>query len=165
MQMKKYSVHDSIPYLVYSEHVSSVHDICSLSLPSAYSTLLIAADYSLISDSDFIDLAYHLIDSGVVYFCAWGTECERAHDLFDQAFVQRELESKIDYHIMTTWHHDEPLEEAIWFILFCAMVEDSHWDNCTTNIITVDNRNWRKEVDLALSDTKTFSGRLTQNEA
>lgn len=54
---------------------------------------------------------------GLVYFCAWGNRCEAVHDAVDRA--------NIEYHhgvitpdniIMTTWHQDEPLEEASWFV-------------------------------------------------
>ncbi len=60
--------------------------------------------------------AERVIEQGLAYFCAWGPHCELAHDLMDETLVARELlDGQPEAFLMTTWHGNEPLAEAIWF--------------------------------------------------
>jgi hypothetical protein len=58
-----------------------------------------------------------LVGGGCLYAVAWGRECEVWHDRMDEAniaaFVGRDIPG--DKLVMTTWHHDKPLSEALWF--------------------------------------------------
>lgn len=62
-----------------------------------------------------------LLKSGCLYVVAWGTECEKWHDTVDWLNVE-EFDGNIpeDRFVMTTWHTDEPLSEAMWFAGQCA---------------------------------------------
>ena len=44
---------------------------------------LIAWDASAADAADVARLARILLDAGCVYFCCWGSSCERVHDLID----------------------------------------------------------------------------------
>jgi len=58
-----------------------------------------------------------LIESGCLYFIAWGVACEAWHDTVDwtvlEAFDFGEIPD--DRFVMTTWHDNEPLSDALWF--------------------------------------------------
>ncbi len=66
--------------------------------------------------------AQWLVDGGCLYVVAWGTECEKWHDAVDWAVLETFDYGDIpdDKFVMTTWHADEPLTEALWFAGNCA---------------------------------------------
>ncbi len=49
--------------------------------------------------------------------CAWGLDCTLWDDSVDYANLEQFSYGEIpeDRFVMTTWHDNEPLEEAIWF--------------------------------------------------
>ena len=49
--------------------------------------------------------------------CAWGVDCTLWDDSVDHANLEQFSYGDIppDRSVITTWHEDEPLEEAIWF--------------------------------------------------
>jgi hypothetical protein len=73
-------------------------------------------DYTAEAISEFVLGA---LKSGMVYFCAWGPDCERFHDIVDEEIVKDQIGEKLfagprtDDTIMTTWHSSESLEEAL----------------------------------------------------
>jgi hypothetical protein len=53
------------------------------------------------------------------YFCSWGPDCERFHDIVDEVLMEDDVgeqkfagPNSIDV-IMTTWHAKDSLEDAI----------------------------------------------------
>ena len=58
-----------------------------------------------------------LARSGCLYMLAWGTNCSTWDDSVDAANIEQVQFDDIpeDQFIMTTWHADEPLNEAFWF--------------------------------------------------
>src|SRR4051812_22500161 len=92
--------------------VASLPDVASLPerflLPSPHFVALLALDASAVEDDAIQQIAKNLLSSGCVFFTAWGPDCERVHDLFDS------IANSYEPLIMTTWEHDEPLDEAIW---------------------------------------------------
>ncbi len=67
-----------------------------------------------------------LVDGGCLYAVAWGKECEKWHDAVDWAVLETFDYGDIpdDKFVMTTWHTDEPLSEALWFAGNCAFHPD-----------------------------------------
>lgn len=67
-------------------------------------------------------IAQWLLQSGCLYVVAWGVECEVWHDTVDwtnlEAFDFGDIPD--EKFVMTTWHPDEPLSEALWFAGQCA---------------------------------------------
>lgn len=63
------------------------------------------------------EVCSRLVESGCLYFIAWGVACEAWHDTMDwtvlEAFDFGEIPD--DRFVMTTWHDKEPLSEALWF--------------------------------------------------
>jgi hypothetical protein len=90
--------------------------LARLPVKSKYFTLLLAWDAPNLPLNEIVDLVRPLVSHGLVYFCAWGDNCELAHDAVDRADIERmRIEDHEDYVIMTTWHHEEALEEVFWF--------------------------------------------------
>ncbi len=50
--------------------------------------------------------------------CAWGTDCSDWDTSVDMANIEANCYEKIpeDRFVMTTWHENEPLAEAFWFV-------------------------------------------------
>ena len=68
------------------------------------------------------EVATWLVEGGCLYFVAWGESCEAWHDSVDWAVLERFDFGDIpdDRFVMTTWHENEPLSEALWFAGNCA---------------------------------------------
>ena len=108
-------------------------------------------------------MAEQLLGSGCVYLCAWGKDCERVHDIFDEVIVgDGTQETSADAPlVMTTCHDREPLDSAIWFFLRCAFPDERIAD-CRSSIAIViggdDDRT--AAVRRALNDPIEFSRRV-----
>lgn len=75
-----------------------------------------------VSDEWRNSTARWLVAAGCLYAVAWGTECEKWHDAVDWAVLETFDYGDIpdDKFVITTWHADEPLSEALWFAGNCA---------------------------------------------
>jgi hypothetical protein len=89
---------------------------------SKYFTLLLAWDAPETEHEKLMEMFQPLVDRGLAYFCAWGSRCSEVHDAIDLCAVNKEqANGPADYQLMTTWHDDEPLDEALWFFNMCAI--------------------------------------------
>jgi len=83
--------------------------------------LLLAADATKLSDKQILHAAEQIIPKGLTYFCAWGPDCERVHDLFDRITPYEETtQNPLQKLIITTWHAKDSLRNAAWFLQNCA---------------------------------------------
>lgn len=116
---------------------------------------LIAWDASGISVEDVSALVDPLIKAGCVYFCCWGADCERVHDIIDESDPHSESV------IMTTWHSDESLEEAIWYFLNVTWPDKKFEETFRASLgITVGSVEWASELRSALLDPRAFSTKV-----
>jgi hypothetical protein len=131
----------------------------NLELPSRSFVLLLACDAREIEDSVITGFANSMIDRGIAYLCAWGPECERVHDLFDLALVMREIEEGRQYpHVMTTWHDDESLNDALWFMLFSAYPDEAFADTCGVDLaVSIANDEWDTHIQRQFSNIQLFN--------
>lgn len=60
------------------------------------------------------------VDAGASYVCAWGPDSNEVEDSFDYASFLPEYGGELPFHLMTTVHKDEPIEEALYFAFYCA---------------------------------------------
>lgn len=69
------------------------------------------------------DVASWIVQSGCLYFVAWGVECEAWHDAVDWTVLETFDFGDIpdDEFVMTTWHDKEPLVETLWFTSHSAL--------------------------------------------
>lgn len=87
------------------------------------------------------------------YFCSWGPDCERLHDIVDEVLVGDDIgEQKFagpqsgDV-IMTTWHAKHRLEDAIDFFATCAVPTDGFAPDSDFRVVTcVSNEHWATEA-------------------
>jgi hypothetical protein len=88
-----------------------------LQLASPRFVCLVAWDADLASVDEISFLVEKLIAAGCVYFAAWGSDCGRVHDIFDEIVIGPNPPTTDKGPIMTTSHERESLEEAIEFVL------------------------------------------------
>ena len=130
--------------------------------PSPYFVTLFVADFSAISFDELVALTNHLIQRGSRYFCAWGKQCEAAHLAFDLACC--EFEDDNECVIPTTDHHNDSIEEAIWYFLNCAYPSEPFDQDCDSAIaICVGSAQHSRTIRTAFRNPDNFSesrGRL-----
>ncbi len=158
--MKYHKSNAATPYPLYSAKVENIEELAQLRYPSKYFVLLLAADFAKIENDQIILIAKKLIDKGLAYICVWGPGCEAAHDAFDMANVLWEEERGKDHHVMSKWHDDEPFEEALWFSLFNAFVEDEFWNECSTIAATINDKIRAKIIDNSFADVSVFNKKM-----
>jgi len=119
-----------------------------------YFTLLLAWDAPEIDDQKLMNLFRPLVDRGLAYLCAWGRHCEAVHDAVDLCVVERELQmGEKDYVLMTTFHLDEPIEEAIWFFKMLAIPSENHvFADFDRFAVAVGDPHWAQEMERHLSE-------------
>lgn len=122
------------PRNVYALGLSGLHALPDrFVVGSPHFVLLLAADFES-SSVDLDALSQRILGAGCVYFCAWGSGCERMHDFVDEAIVIRELEGHAPSNIMTTWHSADSLEEAVEFAVVSAEPDDHVRSTLNCNI-------------------------------
>ena len=86
-----------------------------LPLANEHFCLLLAADGRDVHAEVISLLVTKALAAGCVYFCAWGPECEFVHDVFDETYLGDGSQPQQPT-VMTTWHAERPLGEALDFI-------------------------------------------------
>lgn len=82
---------------------------------------LVAADTRGVPTVEIGRFALSLLESGAAYICAWGEDCERVHDVFDEEWVGDGTQpDRFGAGIMTTWHSEETFDDALAFLLLDA---------------------------------------------
>jgi hypothetical protein len=105
-------------YILSLSDFASVPD--SISLPGRRFVAFVAADANGVDVAVLAQFCRKLFQAECVYFCAWGPDCERVHDIFDEGVLD------VEPVIMTTWHDKESLGSALWFFLFSAFPDDGY---------------------------------------
>jgi hypothetical protein len=78
----------------------------------------------------------------------WGIDCSRVHDLFDS---ERDPDETDECIVVTTWHADEPITEAVCYFDLCAYPAADFEHDCTDWVaIAVGNAQWKDEICAAL---------------
>ena len=113
-------------------------------------------DASGLSSGEVAAAALKLITLNLDYVCVWGPDCERVHDLIDEVIVKWDLDHEEELKfIMTTWHDDEPLNEATWFFLNCAWPQNTSTPSKTDWIaVSVKHPEWAAEVQSIIQITE-----------
>jgi hypothetical protein len=91
----------------------------------------------------------------------WGNNCERIHDIFDECEVQLEIDNGREYQVMTTWHENESLDDALSFFLNKTVPNEEYIESCRTSfVVSVNNDNWADHLSQCLSDINSFNKRV-----
>jgi hypothetical protein len=126
-------------------------------LRSKHFACLIAWDASTVSVAIIAQVARKLLDAGAVYICAWGSGCERLHDIFDEEIVGSDPPATLPP-IMTTWHTDEPLDDVIWFLLRTAWPDDVYAETCLSSLgIAIGSACYATAMRVAFADPRAFA--------
>ncbi len=124
----------------------------SLPVSSAKFVCLLAWNAGNVSDATLHRLAERLLAAGCVYFCCWGNDCERVHDAIDDVLVGHGSSNGAWMNVMTTWHANESLEEAVDFFLDLACPNDTYLDACTAAVaISIGSELDAARVELAIA--------------
>ncbi len=94
---------------------------------SPHFMLFLAVDATDVSDEVLRNIARKLLDHGLAGLSVWGKDCSRVHDQFD---VERNSDEPDGCVVETTWHDDEPLEEALWSFANVAYPDDCYARDC-----------------------------------
>ncbi|MHB8793354.1 MAG: DUF7684 family protein [Thermoleophilia bacterium] len=144
---------------LFAVHLNNAGELDEkLDLTSRYFVCFLCWDDSTNDTRDAIsNFAEILLRSGGVYFCVWGKGCSRVHDIIDLASYEQGQENESV--IMTSWHEDESLDDALWFFLNSAFPDDRYFDECRAGVaITIgSNSESVARVDFALKFSEEFS--------
>jgi hypothetical protein len=135
----------------------------SLKLPSKRFRLFVAADISELSPGAVADFALDALCSGMVYFCAWGRDCEKFHDIVDEVIAKDDTAERrfagptaADV-VMTTWHENVNLEEALDFFATCTVPTDGFTPDSSFRLaICVGNPAWAATAKRFLESAEFF---------
>jgi hypothetical protein len=110
---------------------------------------LCAMDASSIPIDELSAFCSHLIDLGCAYFCVWGPDCERVHDIMDEEVIGDNPPATDLGCLMTTWHARESLAEALDFFLTCTIPDEAYAPNgCPYGLaIPVGSADWTAKID------------------
>jgi len=124
---------------------------------SHHFVVLLAMDSTTASEDTLAVYCESLVVRGCSYFCAWGPGCERVHDIFDSQCLHTESV------IMSTWHADEPLDDALWFFLRSSWPDDAYFDSTRAAIaISVGNEEWASHIEHRLADIPALAHDVLQ---
>jgi hypothetical protein len=165
--------------IAYKDEAPFDRRLFSLSIPNLASfppkpeltspnfVLLLACDARVIEASAIATFASSIIDQGIAYLCAWGPDCERVHDIFDEVHVMREIDEKREYpRVMTTWHNDESLDEALWYMLNSAYPYEALAKTCKVDLaVSVANDQWTAHIQRRLSNMRQLNEDVLSEEA
>jgi hypothetical protein len=109
-----------------------------VSLPkSRHFVLFLAADASDLSDEDVAAFAERALDQGMVYLSTWGRDSERVHDVFEEAAAEWAPDADADDALLSEWHEDEPLSEALRFSVASASPAHAFEKSCKATLVAV----------------------------
>jgi hypothetical protein len=100
------------------------------------------------------------VEAGCRYVCVWGEGCEFVHDLFDAASISA------DRFVMSTWHPDEELADALYFALTDAYPDpDDLSDLSDSEIVLAVEEPWIGDVRSLVGDQTTLANIVLGDEA
>jgi hypothetical protein len=129
----------------------------TLDLPTKRFRLFVAADVTELSADALADFGQSALRSGMVYFCAWGHDCEKFHDIVDEVIAKDDAGERMfagptaKDTVMTTWHDNETLEEALDYFITLALPTEGLVSNSSYRVaISVGNPAWAAKAKQSL---------------
>jgi hypothetical protein len=115
-------------------------------LPEKTFVLFLAADGRGIPDNALRERCTALLEAGARYVCVWGPDCSRIHDACDRAAGDLGLNHD-NAVIMSTWHEDEPLQEAVWFAANAAFAHQAYAEASNALVaVSVGSVEWESQI-------------------
>lgn len=108
-----------------------------------------------------------LLDAGCIYFCSWGRGCERVHDIIDEVCVNPDSSRDDGASIMTTWHAEDSLDDALWFFLNTANPDEQYSERCNAALaVSIGGGPSRLDrIRFALKSPHRFSAEVLGDES
>lgn len=144
--------------MMRTEHFSVV-ELTSLRWPVDFRIplprfrLFIAADTTRSNVESLSEFAESALKQGMVYFCAWGPDCERFHDVVDEVILGDDLGKRLfkgpntQDTVMTTWHARDTLDDALDFFLnFACPTDGFAADSDYWLAICINNSDWATAI-------------------
>jgi hypothetical protein len=148
---------EKVVYLCPSDTIEAVADTTTLSSPNF--GLFVAMNAVHVTDESILKGAKKLLSKGLACVCAWGPDCKRVHDLFDVAAREINDELSGDDVIMTTWHDDESIEEALWHFIHSEYVTEKFEKTCKDWIIApISNSEWEHLIRSKTARINSMTG-------
>jgi hypothetical protein len=148
-------------YLVRLDDVEHWPD--AIDQPKPHFVVFLAMDASAVEANSLGVFADKLIAQGMVYLCAWGPDCERVHDIFDE--VRGRNTWTDEAFVMTTSHDDEELDDGLWFSLFTTLPSEEYIETCGALVaVVVDDAGWGEHVETNLTDLDRFNDEVLARE-
>ena len=133
----------------------------TLNLPTKRFRLFVAADVTELNADALADFAWAALRGGMVYFCVWGRGCEKFHDVVDEVIAndfageRRFAGPTAKDTVMTTWHDNETLEEALDFFSTLALPTEGLRPNSSYRVaISVGNPAWAAKAKQSLESAE-----------
>jgi hypothetical protein len=159
-RIAQYQLDEDFPSKIISFCAAdSLTELPALIHPSnAHFVLFLAIDGREVETETIYSVSEKLLDRGMVYACVWGPDCESVHDSIDQPRFRRQPGETDGSVVITTWHAEDPISEAVWFFLNCAWPADDYVHTCSDWIAAViGNPAWEAEVRAKLLAEKEES--------
>lgn len=137
-----------------------------IQLSSKYFVCFLGWDSTNATTEAISQVAEILLKSGCVYICACGDGCERVHDIFDEVSVGVNPALDDDPVIMTTWHKEESLDDALWYFLNSTFPDDQYADNCHAALAVSIGlfSEYQERIEFALTSPREFSSQVLSEE-
>lgn len=155
--LKSIGEHKATNRELFAVHLNSASDLSdTIDISSEYFVCFLCWDSQDIESDVIANVAEILLKSGGVYFCIWGSDSKRIHDIIDDVSVDRG--SGKEFVIMTTSHENESLDDALWFFLNTTLPDDKFIDGCRAGLaVSISISDDRKErIDYALTHSSEF---------
>ncbi len=104
-------------------------------------------------------VAGHFLASGLIQVCVWGPDCQRVHDIFDEVHVG-DGGVEPGFTLMSTWHSDDSIEEALWYFIEYAFPLDTEIETTSYLAVVVGSNDWAATVENALSNLGALKARI-----
>lgn len=110
--------------------------------------LFVACDAMELSAEQIEEFASYCIDRGLFWVSTWGADCERVHDIFDRVDIAQDAQPGI---VMSAWHDDEPLDEAL-HLFWDAFPAEGKVGGPARIGISVGSHEWIEEMRRSADD-------------
>lgn len=137
---------------IYSVGVSGAADSPEpIELVSEKFVCLFCTHNHVIKTPDIEMITEKLLRLGCVYFCCWGADSERVHNVIDE-IVAGEGKNITWLDVITSWHRDESLPQVIDFFLDSVQPAHRYLDTCRSAVaITIGEEMEVMQVELTIA--------------
>jgi hypothetical protein len=111
--------------------------------------LFLACDAACLTPEALATFAEYCVDHDVFWVSTFGADCERVHDVFDEVDIKRGIGDRGV--VMTTWHNDESLTDAL-DLFWHAFPDELTRGGPARVVLVVGHDGWLDEVRRSAAD-------------